>query len=564
MGNFWGDFAGAFQKSYDSAQRNSRENAAAKRDEERFAREKQQWGEEDQLKTRIGAAGWTLDDPTKPDGLMTADDYNRQFAAPPSEKGKKPKKQALPAPMESGNIDMSTRPSVPNADGSTSTVRTIGVEMDGKEYNIPTVSDDGRIMTNDEAVAQFKSSGRHLGAFANAADAATAAQGLHESEVARIAPKKDDFVPIEMNGQIMYAPKGRVKMKDNATYIADVGRAVMPFDKTVGANMMAAAQVMEGRNLELASQKWGQAVMEAERIGGDGGIQHLSKMFDDLPDGQSVQWSRDKDGGVHLKFYADTKGGPVQASERVFKGRQGVTAEQEVFEYARALSKPEAMGQYLTTMAQAAQTEFTNVLAKNQEKRADRKQALDEFQAKDSSARGWASVGLQKQELEERRAERFGTGPTSKIRAAATKRLDTLLSDAQLNPAASDYEQQYNTAVENILRVHPEIGEALHAGDYTEKQPDAKPKAAIPQGGATRAGGTPDPRKDPDVWTSPTTGRLMRYSNAPRPAAETRMAEARNEAAGIVRLGGAIRQSYEQAFQQKYGATVEQVLQQKR
>lgn len=378
-----------------------------------------------------------------------------------------------------------------------------------------------------------------------------------------VAPKAGDFVAVEVNGQIMYAPKGRVKMKDNATYIADVGRAVMPFDKTVGANMMAAAQVMEGRNLELASQKWGQAVIQAQRLGGDAGLQQLSKLYDDLPDGQSVQWSRDKD-GIHLKFYADTKGGPVQTSERVFKGRQGLTAEQEVFENAASLASPESMGQYLTTMAQAAQTEFTNVLAKKEDKRADERLALDRQQTADSKARGWASIGLQKQELEERRAERFGTGPTSKIRAAATKRLDTLLSDAQLNPAASDYEQQYNTAVENILRVHPEIGEALHAGDYTEKQPDAKPKAAIPQGGATRAGGTPDPRKDPDVWTSPTTGRLMRYSNAPRPAAETRMAEARNEAAGIVRLGGAIRQSYEQAFQQKYGATVEQVLQQKR
>ena len=209
MGNFWGDFAGAFQKSYDSAQRNSRENAAAKRDEERFAREKQQWGEEDQLKTRIGAAGWTLDDPTKPDGLMTADDYNRQFAAPPSEKGKKPKKQALPT-MEAPPVQAGVPGQSPQA--------------------IPVPS-------------------------------APAPQQ-------EVAPKAGDFVAVEVNGQIMYAPKGRVKMKDNATYIADVGRAVMPFDKTVGANMMAAAQVMEGRNLELASQKWGQAVIQAQRLGG--------------------------------------------------------------------------------------------------------------------------------------------------------------------------------------------------------------------------------------------------------------------------------------------------------
>ena len=63
---------------------------------------------------------------------------------------------------------------------------------------------------------------------------------------------------------------------------------------------------------------------------------------------------------------------------------------------------------------------------------------------------------------------------------------------------------------------------------------------------------------------SSAAGGRVGCSDGPRPAAEPRMAEAGDEAAGIVRLGGAIRQSYEQAFQQKYGATVEQVLQQKR
>lgn len=573
MGNFWGDFAGAFQKSYDSAQRNSRENAAAKRDQERFDREKQGWAEEDQLKTRVSAAGYTLDDPTKPDGLMTADDYNRQFAAPTPKKGKQ-QRTALPTPVEQGNINTSQLPATNNPDGSHSTVRTIGVEQNGREYNIPTVI-DGKVVSNEEAIAAFQKTGRHLGAFRNAQDAERAAVGLHDAEADRIAPKKDDFVPIEVNGQIMYAPRSRVKMKDNATYVADVGRAVMSVDKVVGTNMLQAAQVMEGRNLELSAKKWGAAVMEAERIGGEGGIQHLAKMFDDLPDGQSVQWSRDKDGNVHLKFYADTQGGPVATQDRVFKPRQGVTAEQAVFEYARSLASPESMGQYLTTMAQAAQTEFTNVLAIKQDKRADRRQELDEFQAKDASARGWASVNIARQELNERRAERLGTGPTSKIRAAATARLDKLLSNAQLDPTAPDYEQQYNAAVENILRVHPEIGAALQQADFTEQdQAPAKPKAAIPgfvapMNGSPRAGGTPDPRKDPDVWTSPVTGRLSRYSNpkfvSPRDqAAAERQQQMMGEARGILRMGGAIRQSYEQQFQQKYGATVEQVLQQKR
>lgn len=85
-----------------------------------------------------------------------------------------------------GNIDLSTRPRVKNPDGKISTVRTIGVNFDGLEYVIPTVRDDGKLLSNKEAIELFKRTKKHLGAFKTAKEATDFAKTLHESEAAKI------------------------------------------------------------------------------------------------------------------------------------------------------------------------------------------------------------------------------------------------------------------------------------------------------------------------------------------------------------------------------------------
>lgn len=100
-----------------------------------------------------------------------------------------PHKDAAPGLLERGNIDLKKRPRVQNPDGSISTVRSMSFNTGGREVLIPTVSDDGRIMSTDEAVQTYRKTGKHLGHFDSPKAATAYAKQLSKEQDRMYGPK---------------------------------------------------------------------------------------------------------------------------------------------------------------------------------------------------------------------------------------------------------------------------------------------------------------------------------------------------------------------------------------
>lgn len=99
--------------------------------------------------------------------------------------------------VELGNIDLGNRPVVRNSDGTISTVRSMSFNDGKHEVLVPTIGDDGKVLSEDEAIGLYQRTGRHLGKFESPEHATDYAQRLHEEQARRYAPV---FPPPGMQG----------------------------------------------------------------------------------------------------------------------------------------------------------------------------------------------------------------------------------------------------------------------------------------------------------------------------------------------------------------------------
>lgn len=228
-------------------------------------------------------------------------------------------------PVTAPTMDPTKQPIVQNPDGTRSTVSTMGFDIDGKYYNLPTISPDGKRLTPDEAVAEFRKTGRHLGVYNSREEGDAAAQALHLNEEKRIdgalptgkekvpvdaaktgpavkGPDNKEYYKVMVNGQVMYAPADRVKRLSGADLYKAQADALDRIDPVQAAALRKTVIGLEKDTIELNTARMGQSVAQAKAalMNGDyaGFAKSLASAYNtSVPDSMQVSVENDPQAG---------------------------------------------------------------------------------------------------------------------------------------------------------------------------------------------------------------------------------------------------------------------------
>lgn len=111
-----------------------------------------------------------------------------------------------------GNIDLNSRPTVKNSNGSISTVLSISIGEGKLTVLIPTVikKQDGKgvIVSDADAIKHYKKTGQHLGKFFNAKDATTYAIALSAQQDKLYSSNKQSS--LKLYSRLYYNPGGTI------------------------------------------------------------------------------------------------------------------------------------------------------------------------------------------------------------------------------------------------------------------------------------------------------------------------------------------------------------------
>ena len=136
--------------------------------------------------TDFGPPAWKKQPATTGAPVMTA----HTPAPAPAQLPKPTAFEASAGMIARGTVNLFEQPSVKNKDGTISTVDSVGVNIKGKEYLLPTVTPDGRHFQGTlkekaaQATEEFNKTGQHLGVFKSVAASNNYAAQLHNDYAA--------------------------------------------------------------------------------------------------------------------------------------------------------------------------------------------------------------------------------------------------------------------------------------------------------------------------------------------------------------------------------------------